>query len=200
MRIWSASVQAQRDIVDAGVSPVHRAEAVRHVQIDERGQPVSEIAPAQVVVAGFALVEPQVLQHHQTAGSQRRDRGVRCGPDDVARELDLAFEQLGEPRRNRRQRVPEVLLTSRATEMGTDNDPGTAVKQRGQGRQAGPDAAVIGDAVPVERYVVVGADQDAPSPDRAVSRRGAGPSSGPDDRLRGGDPAAGDAGGDDANV
>ena len=96
---------------------------------------------------------------------------MRRGPDDVARELDLAVKQLGEPRADRRQRVPEVLLTSRATEMCADNDSGTPVQQRGQGGQACPDATVIGDAVAVERHVEVGADQDAPARDRQVIYR-----------------------------
>jgi hypothetical protein len=48
---------------------------------------------------------------------------------------------------------------------------GTAGHQRGQGRQAGPDAAVIRDTVAVERHVEIGAYQDAQALDREVIDR-----------------------------
>ena len=44
--------------------------------------------------------------------------------------------------------------------MSADDHLGTAGPQRGQGRQAGPDAAVIRDAAAIERHVEVGAHQD----------------------------------------
>ena len=69
--------QAQGDVVHAGVLAVHRAETIRHVLLGQLGQPVGEKATVQVVGAGFTLVEPQVLQHDQAAGAQRRDRSVR---------------------------------------------------------------------------------------------------------------------------
>ena len=63
-------------------------------------------------------------------------------------------------------------------EVRADRDPGAALEQPLEGRQAGPDAEVVGDPVArpsasLERDVVVGPDEDPPAPSRGDPRGGA---------------------------
>ena len=48
-------------------------------------------------------------------------------------------------------------------EVGAHDHPGAPAGQGGQRRQAGPDPAVVGDHLAVERHVEVGAQQDHPA-------------------------------------
>jgi hypothetical protein len=162
---------AQRHIVDAGVLAVHRAESVRHVQVDGSHEPVGEVPAGHVVLAGLGLVEAQVFQHDQAAGRHRPDRGVGLRADDVTGEAHLLAEQFAEPGRDRGQRVTEVRPAAGTAEVRADDHPGAAADQRGQRRQASPDPAVIRDPVAVQRHVEVRAHQDAPALDRDIIDR-----------------------------
>jgi hypothetical protein len=162
---------AQRDVVDAGVLAVHRAEPVRDVQVDGSREPVGEVAAGHVVLAGLSGVEAQVFQHDQTAGAHSRNRGAGLGTDNFAGKVHLLAEQYAEMSRDRRQRVLQVRPATGTAEVSAYDHSGTAADQRGQGRQAGPDPAVIRDAVTVQRYVEVGAHQHPPPLDRDIIDR-----------------------------
>jgi hypothetical protein len=89
-------------------------------------------------------------------------------PGGVGGQLYRAAEQFAKAGRDRRQRVRGIRLASGTAEVSADDHSGAAGRQRGQGRQAGPDAAVVCDAAAVERHVEVGAHQDAQAVDRQV--------------------------------
>ena len=153
--------EAQGDVVDTGLLAVQDAEAVRDVQVGQRGELVGEHAPRRVVLAGLPCVEPQVLEHDQLAGAHRGHGRPRGWSGRVGGQLDRPAEQLAEPGRDRAQRVPRVRLARRQAEMSADDHLGVAVQQGGQGRERGPDPAVIGDAAAVERHVEIDAHQHA---------------------------------------
>jgi hypothetical protein len=153
------------------VLAVHGAEAVRHVPGGQPGELVGEPAALAVVLAGLRGVEAQVLQHDHAAGPQCRDRGAGGRPGGVGGELDPFAEQFAQPGRDRCQRVPGIRLAAGTAEMSADDHPGAARLQHGQGRQAGPDPAVVRDATAVERHVEIGAHQHAQALDREVIDR-----------------------------
>ena len=74
-------------------------------------------------------------------------------------ERHRAAEQLAEAGRDRRERVLRVGLARRAAEVSADDHLGAAIEQGGQGRQRGPDPAVVRDTAAVERHVEVIAHQ-----------------------------------------
>jgi hypothetical protein len=153
------------------VLAVHRAESVRDVQVDGRREPIGEISAGHVVLAGLGPVEAQVLEHDQAAGAQGRDRGLGRRSGDVTGEVDLLAEQMAKPGRDRSQRVTQIRPAAGTAEVSADDHPGAAADQCGQGRQAGPDPAVIRDPVAVQRHVQVGAHQHPPALDRDIIDR-----------------------------
>jgi hypothetical protein len=77
------------------VPAVHRAEAVRDVEVGGTRELVGEVPAAHVILAGLGLVEAQVLEHDHVAGTRSRDRGAGRRAGDVPGEVHLATEQLG---------------------------------------------------------------------------------------------------------
>ena len=170
-QVADGAAAAQRHVVDAGVLAVYRAESVRDVQVDGCREPVGEVPAGHVVLAGLGLVEAQVLEHDQAAGGHRRDRGAGLRADDVTGEVHLPAEQFAEAGGDRCQRIPRVRPAAGTAEMSADDHPGTAADQRGQGRQASPDPAVIRDPVAVHGHVQVGTHQHPPALDRDIVDR-----------------------------
>jgi hypothetical protein len=102
-----------------------------------------------------------VLQQRDLAVGQGRHGGLRGLADDVAGQLHVDAEQLAEAGGDGSQRVLGVDLALGAAEVGHDDDAGAGVAQRGQRRERGADAAVVGDVLlSVQRDVEVAADED----------------------------------------
>jgi hypothetical protein len=150
-----------RDVVHRRLLAVHHTEAVADEGVGQLRELVGERAADGVVLAGLALVEADVLQHRDLAVGQAGHHGVRRVPDGVLGEPHLGAEQLGEPGRHRAQGVPRVRGALGTAEMRDDQHPGAGRGELGDGRHAGPDPAVVGDPVTVQRDVQVGAHQHA---------------------------------------
>lgn len=152
--------QAGRQVVHGGVLAVHRAEAVAHVDIGQRGQPVGELAALGVVLRRLTGVEAEVLDDGDLAGLQTVHRVVGGGADGVLGERDRLAEELGEALGGRQQRERRVRCSLGAAQVGGDDHLGASVGQGLDGGQDGADAAVVGDLAVGERHVEVGADED----------------------------------------
>ena len=139
---------------------MHRAEGVVDVQVGQGGQRVGEGAALGVVLAGLARLEADVLQQHDPVGLGGPDDLGGRRADDVLGQPDGRAEQLAEAVADGRQAVPGVRLALRPAQVRHDDRDRAAVEQVPQQRDAGPDAAVVGDAGAVERDVQVAADQD----------------------------------------
>jgi hypothetical protein len=167
-------VHGTEGVVDVG--------AATRTLAGEGGEPVGEGAALVVVLTGLGLFEPHVLQQQHVAVLHLRHlvpRG-RAGDAVVAgfRERDRPAEQLTHPLGDRRERVLRVDLSLGAAEVRQHDHPRARVGERPDHREAGPDAAVVGDAGRprgltrgvggVERNVEVGADEHASAPDPLV--------------------------------
>src|ERR1035438_5962813 len=107
-----------------------------------------------------------------TGASEYLGSGLPPGRAKGAAKINLAVH--GEPTeagRDRRQRVPRVGSAPGAAKVSANDHLGVAGRQRGQGGQASPDAAVVYDAAAVERHVEVGAHEDVPALDRQIIYR-----------------------------
>ena len=157
--------QPGRYVVHAGVLAVHRAERVVHVGVAERGELVGERAPLRVVLAGLALVEPQVLQQRDLPVGQVGHACPRRVADGVLGEVHRGAEQLTEPPGDRAEAELRVRRALRAAQVRADDHLRAGPHQRAQRRQDGPDPAVVADlpGLLVERDVQVGAHQHAPT-------------------------------------
>ncbi|EGJ78227.1 putative phosphoglycerate kinase [Streptomyces sp. Tu6071] len=152
--------QELRQVVDRGVLAVHGAEAVADVDVREVREPLGEVPALGVVLAGLAGVEAQVLDDGELTGLQAVDGLVRGGAHGVLREGDGTAEQFADPLGGGQQREGGVRLALGAAEVRGDDDLGTGLDERGEGRQDGADTAVIGDDTVREGHVEVGADED----------------------------------------
>jgi hypothetical protein len=155
------------------VLAVHGPEPVADVGVGQLRQPARQHLPLRVLLAGLAELEPHVLEHRDIAAAQPGHGGGGRRPGHVTGERHRPAEQLGQPVRHRPQRraarrAGRVLAALRPAEVGADDHPGPPAGQRGQGRQAGPDPAVVGDHRAVARHVEVGAEQDRPPGDVEV--------------------------------
>ena len=158
--------QQRGQVVDAGVLAVQRAEAVAHVHLGQRGQPPGQLGPDGVVLAGLGRLEPDVLQHaprHRRPG-RPRPRAAESPATSRRPAVPARPQQLGQPGRDRRERRAAgrpvgVAVALRPPEVGDDQHPGAAFPQLVDRRQAGPDAAVVGDRGAVQRHVQVGPQQ-----------------------------------------
>ena len=161
--------QQRGQVVDRRLLAVHHAEPVAHVHIAQFGEPGSETGPFGIILRSLRGLEPDVLeQRHATVRQRAHGRGRRRA-DEIGGERDLLAQQLREPDPDHVQRRAArgalgVVRALRAAEVGHDDDPGAAVRQLLDHRQAGADTSVVGDltaAFKVERHVQVGPQQDA---------------------------------------
>ena len=153
---------------------MHDAEAVGDEGVGELGELVGERAALGVVLAGLARVEADVLQHRDLAVlERRRPSRAALSPTVSVANATVAAEQLAEPggRPGAREYAGSGAPFGPA-EVGDHDDPGAGVGQLPDGRDAGPDPAVVGDRAAVERHVEVGADQDPLARQRRRGRRG----------------------------
>ena len=153
--------QEPRHVVDAGLLAVHDAEAVGDEDVRQRGELARELGAFLVGLGRLPRIEAQVLQHDDVAVPCRPDRGLGAVPHGVGGEGDLAAEDLPEAGRDRCQGVLVLGRALRAAEVGAHDDSRTRLGQRldrGSGRT---DATVVGDGVPVEGHIEVGADEHA---------------------------------------
>ena len=154
--------QAGRDVVDRGLLAVHDAEAVGDVGVGQARELIGEGAALGLVLARLTRVEAQVLQHGDVAVGQPRDDLLGGLPDRVAREGDVAAEQLGQAPDDRLERVLLLRRALGAAEVGDDDHLGAGIGQGLDRRDRRADATVVGDvAVRVERHVEVAADEHA---------------------------------------
>ena len=117
--------QAHGDLVDAGVLAVHHAEAVG----DVRRRPVPPAGPANAPRSASSLLVSPALKRRFSSmttppGRRAATAAWAARPDGVGGELDRAAEQLGQPRRDRRERVAGVWRAARTAKMSADHDPG----------------------------------------------------------------------------
>ena len=87
------------------------------------------------------------------------------GPSAELGQRDRGAEQLAEPRGHRGQRVLGSGPPFGRPRCATTTTLAPASAQRRRGRHRGPDAAVVGDPVAVQRHVQVRADQHRPPGD-----------------------------------
>ena len=151
--------QLEGDVVDRGLLAVDDPEAVADEGVGQLGELAGEGAPDLVLLAGLAGVEADVLQHRHLAVVETGHGLGGALPHGVGRERDLAAQQLTEAPGHRLQGVRRVGFALRATEVRGHDHPGAGVGQPPDGRDAGPDPAVVGDPGAVERDVEVGPDE-----------------------------------------
>ena len=123
--------QPLRDVVDAGLLAVHRAERVGDVDVGERGQLVGERAALGVVLAGLARVEAHVLQQRDLAvGRAPATRRRGAVADRVVGERAPAC-RAARPAARRPARASSAGsgLALRAAQVRHDDDPGARVAQ-----------------------------------------------------------------------
>ncbi len=149
-------------VVDAGVLAVHGAEAVAHVELGQPRQPGRELTARGVVLGLLARLVAQVFQQGHLAVLERLDRAPRALADHIGGEGHVLAEQLAEPRGDGRERVFRVDLALGPAQVGADDDLGAPFEQGLDRRHRRPDAAVVGDRLPVEGDVEVGAHEHAP--------------------------------------
>ena len=155
--------EAERYVVHARVLAVHGTERVADVAVGERSQPLGEGAAFVVVLARLARLEPDVLQHGDVAVGEPVDRLARRLTGDVVAQRNVGAEQLGQPVRDRSQGQVRTVLALGPTQVSADDDTCARVAKIADGRQAGADPAVVGDALVLERDVEIGPDEDAPA-------------------------------------
>jgi hypothetical protein len=149
-----------RDVVDRRVLAVHRAEAVGHVCVGKLGELVRELTPLGVVLAGLAGVEADVLEHGDLPVLEAPDGLAGRVAHGVGGERDVEAEQLAEAYGDRPQRVAVLRLALRPAQVRGHDHPGAGLGQGLDGRDAGPDPAVVGDLRAVQGHVEVRPDQD----------------------------------------
>ena len=172
--------QPLRQVVDAGVLAVHRAETVADVAAAvtrQRGELAGERRPLGVVLARLCCFEPQVLEHHDAAELRLLDDRLRGNPSDaVARVVGKAnrpTEQLRQSRRRRAQRERRVDAALGPAEVRHHDDASASTRQLADGGDAGLDPLVVGDhrravTAGVQRHVEVSPDKHGPAGDLEV--------------------------------
>ncbi len=134
-----------------------RAEGVVHVdvrQLAERGREL-------IVVLGLARLEADVLEQQHPARLQAIDGCVGARSDDVVGEVDVRTGQLGQTRRDRRQREGGVGRALGPSEVAREDHLRAAAAQVLDRRQRRADASVVGDRAVLDRDVEVDADEHA---------------------------------------
>jgi hypothetical protein len=148
---------------DRRVRAVRRAERIVDVHVAELAQVRGEAG----LVGLLTGIEPQVLDHHDVAGTEALCAADRTEPRDLGRQLDFGVEQLAQPPRDGRERVSRINLALGASEMRAQHDRRAALAQPQERRKRRGDAQVIVDLAVAQRDVEIGAHQDT----RALAQR-----------------------------
>ncbi|BFO20549.1 hypothetical protein SHKM778_69370 [Streptomyces sp. KM77-8] len=157
--------QPRGEVEDRGVPPVHRAEAVAHVDVGEGGEPVGEVAALGVVLGRLTGVEAEVLDDGDLAVGKAGDGGGGGLADGVGRERHAGAEEFIEARGGRGEREGGVRGALGAAQVRADDHAGARLGEGPDGGQHGADTAVVGDGGAVQRHVEVGTDEDPPARD-----------------------------------
>ena len=155
--------QQAGDPLGGGVRAVGRAEGVVHVVREALGELLGEGR----VVRLLALVEAQVLEHHQVARRRARDALADLGPTPSG--SSSTGRPISSPRRSAQglQRQRRVALPLRRPEVRADGHAGARRQQPLERGHRRPDARVVGHAPVLQRHVQVGR---APGRGRRSSR------------------------------
>lgn len=140
-----------------GVGAVGRAEGVVDVDVREFGQLLSELG----VVGGFAGKEANVFQEEELTGLQGLGGRFDFGPDGLAEENHLLFEEFSEPLGDGGEGKGVIGLALGPAEVGSQDQTSAALQEVLQCWQAGADPGVVGDRPVLKRDVVVDTDQDS---------------------------------------
>ena len=135
--------------------------AVGNEGVTELGVLTGQFFALLVDLGGLAGVVADVLEQGDlalTEGCNGRSGGLA---DDVGGQGDLHAGELGEALGDGGQRECGVDLALGAAEVGQDDDLGTGIGQRLEGRQRRADAAIVSDDAVLERNIEIGTDQDA---------------------------------------
>ena len=136
---------------------MRRAERIVHVSVGQIGQGAGKLG----IVLLLALIESDVLQQQHVTVFQRVDGFLSRRSDKLAREHDVAAEQLLQTARDGAQ--AEGLLEAlprRATAVAREDHPGAVADELVDGGQRRADARVVGHvAVGIHRRVEVDAHE-----------------------------------------
>ena len=146
------------------VGAVRGSERIVDVEV-EAGR---ELLRERRVVLLFLRVEANVLEHHDIARLHRTDGLLDAWTHRVVEKGDLAFGDLREPLRHRRER--ELGVCPFGTPQVRDQPERRAAFDKGaESGKRRANARVVSDLAVVERHVEVDADEYALSADVGVS-------------------------------
>ena len=134
-----------------------RAKGVVDVDLSQGGQFAAEIR----VVLGLAGMEAQVFKQQDIAGLESLGHGLDLGTDTVRGELDLASQEFGQAFGHGLQGKFGSRSALGTAQMGTDHQGCAPVQGHLQGREALPDAVVVGDDPVFQGHVVVDTHENA---------------------------------------
>lgn len=106
-------------------------------------------------------MKPEVFEENDVARSEVFHGPFGVHPDAVFCEVDRPAEELTEAFDARLEAELRVGPALGATEMTHENDLRSLVDQRLDGGHGLDDAAVVGDSIPVQRYVEIDTDENA---------------------------------------
>jgi hypothetical protein len=127
---------------------VRRPEGIVHVRVGKVGKPAGEPR----IICLFARIESEVLQQDHVGVRKFVKGGCR-----TLGKLHVAAEELGEARRDRRQREVGVHRAARTPEVRGADEPCTGAEEFRERWDRGRDAAVIADGATIEGYVEIDA-------------------------------------------